>query len=334
MSRSFAVALALGTLAAADTRADEPYTPAPPASVPSYFAQPLPCKIERDGLTQVKCENELLENKSLRELSIMRNTIFARYGWDGYRKKWLHDYFHSQPWFKPNAKFTYKLLSDVDRKNAHLIGAREQSLTGRDLVTMRNDLLARYGKSFPMPDWHLKNGKTVYSCTKPKNATEEWDVADMDDIDTRYPQCHYLETNWYKPNPNFNEAMISAEDKIELGLIARAMGEFALDDETRGKTESSLNRQLTLAELRQLSLRDLRLLRNTIYAKRGRTFKSEILRDHFSGMDWYKPRPDYSDKLLLLVDQRNIAAIRTVENELGGPLTDEDWLTEPATDGA
>ena len=112
------------------------------------------------------------------------------------------------------------------------------------------------------------------------------------------------------------------------------MGEFALDDEARGKTESSLDRTLGLEEVRQLSLRDLRLLRNTIYARRGRTFKSEILRDHFSGMEWYKPRADYSDKLLTANDVRNVALIRSVENELGGPLSDEDWLTEPATDGA
>ena len=51
-------------------------------------------------------------------------------------------------------------------------------------------------------------------------------------------------------------------------------------------------------------------------------------------MEWYKQRPDYSDKLLTKNDVRNIALIRSVENEFGGPLSDEDWLTEPATDGA
>jgi hypothetical protein len=332
MRRIFAVVfVAAGTSLSADTRADQPYTPPPPETVGNYWAQPLPCKIERDGLMHVICDNKLLETKSLRELSIIRNTIFARYGWDGYRKKWLHDYFHAQPWFKPNPQFTYKLLGDIDKKNAHLIGAREQSLTDVDLRRMRDDLLARYGKIFSeKPEWTLKDGSTVKSCRQPKGAEE----GQYEDIDNQYPACRFAHSKTYKPNPKFNEAMISADDKIELGLIARAMGDFALDDETRGKSESSLDRQLTLAELRQLSLRDLRLLRNTIYAKRGRTFKSEILRDHFSGMDWYKAREDYSDKLLTLVDQRNIAAIRTIENELGGPLTDEDWLTEPATDGA
>ena len=51
-------------------------------------------------------------------------------------------------------------------------------------------------------------------------------------------------------------------------------------------------------------------------------------------MEWYKPRTDYTDKLLSQNDVRNIAMIKSVENEFGGPLSDEDWLTEPATDGA
>src|SRR4051794_17011842 len=84
------------------------YTAAAADQIPGYFAQPMPCKIEHDGLTKVKCEGQLLEKKTLRELSILRNTIYARYGWDGYRKPWLRDYFHTQPWFKPNPKFSYK----------------------------------------------------------------------------------------------------------------------------------------------------------------------------------------------------------------------------------
>ncbi len=278
--RGLLVFVAVTLALAADGRAADPeaVAPAPAAEVPGYFAQPMPCRIEREDRLRVRCDGELLEKKSLRELSILRNTIYARYGWDGYRKPWLRAYFHAQPWFRPNPKFSYKLLADADRKNAHFIGVREQSLTDVELARRRDDLLARYGKV---------------------------------------------------------RSQLSADDKIEMGLLARAMGNFALDDESRGKSEATtLDRVLGLDEVRQLSLRDLRLLRNTIYARRGRTFKSEVLRDHFTGMKWYTPRQDYSDRLLSRNDVRNIGLIKSVENELGGPLTDEDWLTEPATDGA
>jgi len=337
MTRLVALVLVVAALVAADTRAtraDEPYTPAPADKVPNYFAQPMPCKLSREPRLVVTCDGKLLESKSLRELSIMRNTIYARYGWDGYRKPWLRAYFHAQPWFKPNPKFSYKQLADADRKNAHFIAVREQSLTDVELGKMRDDIYARYGKVWPdKPEWTLKSGKTVKQCNKPRGA-EPTEGDGFDDIDTAFPACRYAKTKWYKPDPRFSPSKIGDDDKIELGLLSRAMGQFALDDESRGKTEGSLDRALTLEEVRQLSLRDLRLLRNTIYARRGRTFKSEILRDHFSGMEWYKPVPDYTDKLLTKNDVRNIAMIRSVENELGGPLSDEDWLTEPATDGA
>ena len=269
-------------LLAGAASADE-FTPAPADKVPQYSATLLPCRIERDGRTSVVCKNGMLENKSLRELSILRNTIYARYGWDGYRKPWLRDYFHAQSWFKANPKFSYKLLTDADRKNAHLIAAREQSFTDVELRERRERIYEQYRKTM---------------------------------------------------GADFDEAKIAKDDKVELGLISRAMGSFALDDDTRGKQEDSLDKLLTPGELRQLSLRDLRLLRNTIYARRGRPFKSEILRDHFSGMSWYKVNSDYSDKLLSKTDARNIALIKSVENEFGGPLSDEDYLAEPATDGA
>jgi hypothetical protein len=305
------------------------YAPAPPEAVANYFPKPMPCKIDREDRERVTCDGELLEKKSLRELSILRNTIYARWGWDGYRKAWLRDYFHSQKWFKPNSKFSYKLLSDVDRKNAHFIGVREQSLTDVELERMRDDIFAHYGKTWhDKPTWYRKNGKTYKSCEPPKTNDVPQDEQPPSN------ECYYAKQPWYKADPKFSVDKISVDDKIELGLLARAMGSFALDEQTREKEENALERLLTVGELRQLSLRDLRLLRNTIYARRGRPFKSEVLSDHFSGMSWYKVRNDYSDKFLTKNDVRNIQLIRSVEDEFGGPLTDEDWLTEPATDGA
>jgi hypothetical protein len=330
MDRRARLAVAAALLGAAARARADGYVPPPPETVSGYSAALLPCRIEHEDRMVVRCKTDVLEHKSLRELSILRNTIYARYGWDGYRKPWLREYFHAQKWFTPNPKFTYKLLTDADRKNAHFIAAREQSLTDVELRRMRDDIYARYGKTWDdLPEWGLKNGKRVKSCTQPRDAIDlyEWDIDELN-------ACHYAKQPWYKPDPKFSEDKISADDKIELGLLARAMGSFALDEDARGKREESLDRVLLVAELRQLSLRDLRLLRNTIYARRGRPFKSQILRDHFAGMSWYHVDNGFSDRLLTANDQRNIALIRSVENELGGPLTDEDWLTEPATDGA
>jgi hypothetical protein len=178
------------------------------------------------------------------------------------------------------------------------------------------------------PKWQYdKNNKIVSACNQPKG-THEAEYSD----ESR--DCRYAKVKWYTANANFKESDLDADDRVELGLIDRGMGSFALDDDKRDKSAEGLERILKVDELRQLSLRDLRLLRNTIYARHGRPFKSQILQDHFNGMSWYKIDAAYSDKLLSANDTRNIGLIKSVENEFGGPLSDEDWLIEPASDGA
>ena len=333
MRRLFAIAGTASALACCpvSARAGD-FVPPAAASVKGYFETVMPCKLDEVAKSRVVCKGDLLEGKTLRELSILRNTIYARYGWDGYRKPWLKAHFNSQPWFRKNDKFSYKLLSDADRKNAHFIGVREQAFHQDDLEWMKADLYARHGKVWnDVPEWKLANGKTVKQCSVPKSVAADFEYDDFTLANSK--DCHYRQLKWYRANPAYKDAL-DADDRVELGLIQRSMGSFALDDDAREKAGNGLDKVLPVADLRQLSLRDLRLLRNTIYARRGRTFKSQVLRDHFEGMTWYSANAGYSDKLLTKNDERNIALIKSVENEFGGPLSDEDWLTEPAVDGA
>jgi hypothetical protein len=321
-------ALALALLCS--TALAEEWAPPPAEKVPGYSAAPMPCTIgKQDGRARVTCKGGLLDGKSLRELAILRNTIYARYGWDGFRKPWLRDHFRAQPWFRPNAKFSYKLTTEADRQNAHFIAVKEQSFTQLELEHLRDDVFARHGKVWSdLPKWEAPDGKITRSCTRPA-----WSHLSDEDLDA-FPACRYAKRSWYKPNPSFRDDQLGADDRVELGLIARALGEFAVDNPGLGVQAGSLDELLDVAKLRQLSLRDLRLLRNTIYARRGRLFKSLVLHDHFAGMSWYQPRSDYSDALLTRTDVRNIHLIRSVEDELGGAISDEDLLAEPSTDGA
>src|SRR6185295_9801072 len=61
-----------------------------------------------------------LEGRTLRELALMRNSIYARAGHQ-FRKKWLRDYFTAQPWYKPLAKDDNSKVTKTDRANASLI---------------------------------------------------------------------------------------------------------------------------------------------------------------------------------------------------------------------
>lgn len=65
--------------------------------------------------------------------------------------------------------------------------------------------------------------------------------------------------------------------------------------------------------LKKLSKTELRILRNTIYAKYGYKFKSQDLADYFSDCYWYKPVSDNVDDKLTLYDLRNIEIISALE---------------------
>lgn len=59
------------------------------------------------------------------------------------------------------------------------------------------------------------------------------------------------------------------------------------------KVERSRMPIINIGELSKMSKEDLRLARNSIFAKYGRVFKSKDLREHFAGQSWYKERPSF-----------------------------------------
>ncbi len=64
-----------------------------------------------------------LQGRTLRELSLMRNTIYARAG-NEFSRKWLHEYFTAQPWYKESG-YDESKISKLDRKNAETIAKRD-----------------------------------------------------------------------------------------------------------------------------------------------------------------------------------------------------------------
>jgi hypothetical protein len=206
-----------------------------------------------------------LEGRSLRELSLMRNTIYARAG-NTFRKKWLNDYFSAQPWYHALDKMDESKLTAQDKKNAEIIAEFDAAIPADELRASQQSLLPA-----------------------------------------------------------------SPEAKIELRLVSMRLGKWAGSadpDRTPLEDPSLLDQQITIDSLKDFSRRDLRLLRNLIYARRGRPFHSELLKTYFDAVEWYKPDPKYTDARLTAVDKRNISVILSVEDSLGGPLTDYEHKKE------
>jgi len=215
-----------------------------------------------------------LQGRTLRELSLMRNTIFARAG-NPFRKDWLDTYFRAQPWYAPQATWDKTKLTAVDWENAKLIATFETNLKHADLQARADGVKAR-----------LLAGTAT------------------------------------------------TEDRIELRLLGARLGKWQdeaqapVADRSPLEDPSLLATQLTQDQLKNMSRRDLRILRNTIYARHGYTFKSQLLTDYFQGFDWYTADPAYTTARLSRLDWRNVKLIKTLEQSLGGPMTDHEHMEE------
>ena len=66
-------------------------------------------------------------------------------------------------------------------------------------------------------------------------------------------------------------------------------------------------------------LKELRILKNEIYARHGRIFESKDLKDHFSKTNWYHPSKKYSDTMLSKAELEAIADIKGCEKYLQNP---------------
>jgi len=77
---------------------------------------------------------------------------------------------------------------------------------------------------------------------------------------------------------------------------------------------------LNANDLAGMPVADLRLLRNTVYARHGRVFDSQDLQQYFRSRPWYNPRASYSDSELTDADRANVALIKNAEG--GGTQAD------------
>ncbi len=76
------------------------------------------------------------------------------------------------------------------------------------------------------------------------------------------------------------------------------------------------NKYLPMGKLKTLSLWQLRLLRNTIYAKHGKIFQDSTLNEYFQKTYWYQSRVDFKETDLNKIEQVNVGKILEYEKQL------------------
>ena len=118
------------------------------------------------------------------------------------------------------------------------------------------------------------------------------------------------------------------EDEIELRLLSARLGGWAGEgpapaDLSALEEPAKLDKLLKLSDLDDYSPRDLKLLRNTVFARRGRPFKTPLVQGHFKTVTWYKADPAYKDARLTDVDKKNVQLILSLEKKLRPPKEEE-----------
>ena len=107
---------------------------------------------------------------------------------------------------------------------------------------------------------------------------------------------------------------------ITLGFAACSPSESEISDNK--KTEEGENQakqmgqkiaapMINMGELSEMSKADLRLARNTLFAKYGRIFKSKDLKEHFAKQDWYQQRPGFKQSDM---NEQDASLVRLVQS--------------------
>ncbi len=84
---------------------------------------------------------------------------------------------------------------------------------------------------------------------------------------------------------------------------------------------------INIGEFSEMTKADLRLARNTIYAKYGRIFKSKDLKEHFAKQDWYHERSDFKKSDLRQQDLDIVNLIQCWEEKTAVLLEEQADIT-------
>ena len=249
-------------------------------------------------------------------LQLMRGVVFGKHG--RIFKDWeIKTYLQSRDWYKPNPNFTNSALNDNERDNLDVIRIAEaehhETVQPGDMRLYQNRLLTRRKLGT-----HTNAEWTVLSAEIEAIHGKRFD-------DQPWLQQYLEERYWYKAKDNYKPNLSATEEKNLrlIDTIRRQQRHVALQP---GDMELFENKLISDAMLRGLSLHELRLLRNEIYARHGRVFKTLWLQQYFGSQMWYDANESFKDEEMSGPDKTNVETIVAYENKLHNQLS-----TKPIT---
>ena len=251
------------------------------------------------------------------DLKLLRGIIFGRHG-RVFKDYDIKSYLEEQPWYKSNPDFNNSMLNDVERRNLDVIRVAEAS---KHDTIQPGDM--RYWRDRPIPPRKLG-----------KHSGAEWKVllAEVEAIHGKrfdgepWLQQYFEERYWYFPDDKYDAKKLSAIEQKNLAILSDAQKKQRKVALLPGDMEYFENKTVTEQMLHGLSLHELRLLRNEIYARHGRMFHADWLQQYFSFQPWYAADENFKDEELSGNDKVNVETIVKYENQIH-----QDLSTKPIT---
>src|ERR1043165_7036791 len=197
------------------------------------------------------------------DLKLLRGIIFGRHG-RVFKDYDIKSYLEEQPWNKSNPDFNNSMLNDVERRNLDVIRIAEAS---KHDTIQPGDM--RYWVDRPITAKKLG-----------KHSGAEWTVllAEVEAIhgkrfeDNPWLQLYFDERYWYTPSDKYDPKRLSVNERKNLEILSTAQKRQRNVALLPGDMELFERKTISESMLQGLSLHELRLLRNEVYARHGRQF--------------------------------------------------------------
>jgi hypothetical protein len=250
------------------------------------------------------------------KLKWLRGILFGKHG-RVFDERFIQDYLEQRPWYKPDPKYRVEVLNAVERENMDRIKAAEHALH----------------QYIEPGDLKFYRNKTFSEAQLGKHTGVEWVImmAEVEAIhgktfpDQPFIQAFYDQRYWYKPDPTYTAKRLSAAERANLETMRRAWKKQRGLSVSPGDMGQFRDQPLKPEMLTGLSLSELRLLRNEVYARHGYSFQAWWLQSYFYDQPWYRQRPDGDNTKVRLspAEERNVAVILKREQALHESLSKE-----------
>jgi hypothetical protein len=246
------------------------------------------------------------------DLKLLRGLVFGRHG-RVFKDAEIKQYLEAQPWYQPNPEFKNSILNDTERRNLDLIRIAEAS---------KHDTIQP-------GDMRYWRDRAIAARKLGKHSGAEWKVlqAEIEAIhgkrfdDEPWLQQYFEDRYWYQPSDKYDSKKLTAIERKNLELLSNAQKRQRKVAMLPGDMELFENKAIADPMLHGLSLHELRLLRNEVYARHGRMFRAEWLQQYFYQQPWYTPDENFKDESLSGNDKLNVETIVKFENRIHQELS-------------